>query len=206
MLWTVDPNHPASDTPSSSWPSGWIKRFAAFLRPESRVLDLACGAGRHTRFLAAAGHHVTAVDVDLDRVMDLDGSPYTRLVRADLEDGSAWPLDEACFDAVVVTNYLHRPLFPRILAAVGPGGVLLYETFARGNERFGKPSNPAFLLVPDELLDLVRDPLQVVAFEQGPVTGPRPAMVQRICAVRPDGRDGRDSSDGRDVTFHGRLE
>ncbi len=179
-------------------PSEWITRFAPAIEPASRVLDLACGAGRHTRLFLRAGHRVTAVDVDITGLADLTAEPDLRLIEADLEDGSSWPLGTARFDAVIVTNYLHRPVFHEILAAVDDGGLLLYETYARGNERFGKPRNPAFLLEPGELLDVARGELQVIAFEQGivargketsgqaPGEAPGQAVVQRICAVRSD--------------------
>jgi hypothetical protein len=102
----------------------------------------------------------------------------------DLE-GGPWPFEGQTFDGIVVANYLHRPLFPRLLEALAPGGVLIYETFAAGNERFGKPSNPAFLLKPGELLEAVRGHLDVIAYEALEVSEPRPAVVQRICAVKP---------------------
>ena len=150
------------------------------------MLDLACGTGRHTRLLASAGHHLTAIDRDLSGLDDFSPEPGTvEFVEQDLEDGGPWPLGDARFDLIVVTNYLWRPLFPSILAALEDGGMLLYETFAQGNERFGKPTNPDFLLRPDELLAEFGGPLQVLAFEQGEVEDPRPAVTQRICAVRP---------------------
>lgn len=165
-------------------PSAWITRFTRRLPPASEVLDLACGAGRHTRLLAAAGHQVTAVDRDLSGLEDFSPVPgCLQLVEADLEDGSRWPLGDSRFDLIVVTNYLWRPLFPYLRAAIADGGMLLYETFALGNERFGKPDNPAFLLRPGELLAEFGTTLQVLAFEQGEVEVPKPAVVQRICAV-----------------------
>ena len=165
-------------------PSPWIIRFTEQLPIPSRVLDVACGAGRHTRILAAAGHHVTAVDRDLT---ELEGFTPTAgsvdLVNADLEDGSPWPLEGSTYDVVVVANYLWRPLFPVLREALADNGLLVYETFAAGNERFGKPSNPAFLLNPGELLTAFGSDLQVLAFEQGQVLEPKPAVLQRICAL-----------------------
>jgi SAM-dependent methyltransferase len=152
--------------------------------PPGPVLDLACGGGRHLRLFAALGHPVTGVDRDLSMVADLEGRPDVELLSADLEDGSPWPLSGRLFAGVVVTNYLHRPLLPRLVAAVAPGGLLVYETFARGNERFGKPANPDFLLAPGELLDAVRDNLAVLAYEDLIVRQPRPAALQRIAAQR----------------------
>ena len=109
--------------------------------------------------------------------------PGARFVQADLEGGAPWPFPGERFEGVVVTNYLHRPLFPRLLEALAPGGVLLYETFMLGNERFGRPSNPEFLLRPGELLELCKG-LRIEAFEEGAVSEPKPSMIQRLCAVR----------------------
>ena len=160
-------------------PSPWVARFVSTLPPGCPVLDVACGGGRHARLLAAAGHPVTAVDIDVSRLVADD---TLEVVQADLE-GGPWPLDGRRFGGVVVTNYLWRPILDRIVDSVSPDGALIYETFAVGNERFGKPSNPDFLLRPGELLDIVRGRLEVVAYEHGDVTQPRPAVVQRICAV-----------------------
>jgi SAM-dependent methyltransferase len=147
------------------------------------VLDLACGHGRHARWFAARGAWVLAVDRDADALAALDGVAGIRTRRLDLEAG-AWPLDGEAFDAIVVANYLHRPAFAALLAALAPDGTLLYETFAVGHEAFGKPSNPAFLLRPGELVERVADRLAVVAFEQGRVhESGRDAVVQRIAAV-----------------------
>jgi len=146
------------------------------------VLDVACGNGRHTRFFLARGHDVVAVDIDLSKVADLETSPQMKLIEADIE-GGLWPLSSARFDAVVVTNYLHRPLLDRLVEAVAPEGLLIYETYALGNERWGRPSNPAFLLRPGELLEVVRGRLRVVAYEDVVVTKPRTAAIQRICAI-----------------------
>ncbi|MGE0576967.1 MAG: class I SAM-dependent methyltransferase [Reyranella sp.] len=146
------------------------------------MLDIAAGGGRHSRFFANRGHPVTAVDRDTS-LLDLD--PGIEVVRADLEDGSPWPLVGRAFGAVVVTNYLHRPLMPDLLGALAPGGVLLYETFMVGNERFGRPSNPDYLLKDGELLELVRGRLSVTAYEARLISDPHMAMVQRIAARRP---------------------
>jgi SAM-dependent methyltransferase len=166
-------------------PSAWVARFVP-LMPAGETLDLACGGGRHARLLAAAGHAVVALDRDISAVaaLRIDGVVP---MQYDLErEGLTWPFEPGRFAGIVVTNYLHRPLFPRIIDSLAPGGVLIYETFALGNEQFGKPSNPAYLLAPGELLDRLRPALSVVAFEDGYVEVPRPAMVQRICAIKPD--------------------
>ncbi|WP_132259384.1 class I SAM-dependent methyltransferase [Paucimonas lemoignei] len=167
-------------------PAPWVKRFAPLI-PGGEVLDLACGSGRHSRLLAEMGYRVCALDRDADALRSAAGAGISTM-QFDLENGTPWPFAPARFAGIVVTNYLHRPLFPAMLASVKPGGILIYETFALGNERYGKPSNPDFLLRPGELLDVVRDPLrgiwQVVAFEDGYADMPKPAMLQRICAVK----------------------
>jgi SAM-dependent methyltransferase len=164
-------------------PSPWVVRWAPLVRPGGEVLDVACGQGRHARHLAGLGYRVVAVDRDPDALAGLAGVPGVRTVHADLE-GASWPFATGEFDAVVVANYLHRPLVAALAASLAPGGVLIYETFMQGNERYGKPSNPAFLLRPYELADALRGRLEVVAFEQGRVERPKPALVQRVCAVR----------------------
>ena len=156
------------------------------MRAGAAVLDVACGGGRHVRLFLDRGHAVTAVDLDVGGLEDLRGHPRLEIVRADLEDGSPWPLPGRRFGVVVVTNYLWRPLFPTILDAIAAGGMLLYETFAVGHEAHGPPSNPDFLLTPGELVDVVRDHLQIVAHDHGYDAHPRPAVKQRICAVRAD--------------------
>lgn len=160
-------------------PSPWLVRWANLVAPGGRVLDLAAGSGRHCRWLAARGHAMTAVDRDAAAMAALVNVAET--IVADLEAG-AWPLPGRSFDAVVVTNYLWRPLFPAIVAATGPGGVLIYETFAAGNGSVGRPANPDFLLAPGELLAATRG-LRTVAYEDGFLADPD-RFVQRIVAVR----------------------
>jgi SAM-dependent methyltransferase len=134
--------------------SSWVARFAPAL-PDGPVLDVACGGGRHLRHFRDQGRPVVGIDRDLAGVADLAGSDRVELIQADLEGGAPWPLGDRRFAGVVVANYLWRPLFPALVAAVAPGGWLLYETFAQGNERFGRPRNPDFLLAPGELLGAV---------------------------------------------------
>lgn len=153
------------------------------VRPSGNVLDLACGNGRHTRLLLRRGFQVTAVDRDVSGLRDLRGEPRLRVVQADLETGP-WPLGQATYAGVVVVNYLWRPLLNTIVAALAPGGVLIYDTFAQGQEQFGKPTNPDHLLRRGELVDTVRGKLRVVACEHGLVPGIKPAMRSRICARR----------------------
>ena len=160
--------------------SDWIQRFAHLLPPTSRVLDVACGSGRHASYLAAQGHEVTGVDRDAQALSQLPAK--VNAVHADIEQ-DAWPLSYEQFDAVVVTNYLWRPLWPQILGSVREGGVLLYETFAQGNEIYGKPSRPDFLLQPGELLRVCTG-WQVVAYEHGLRSAPE-RVVQRIAAIKP---------------------
>jgi SAM-dependent methyltransferase len=159
--------------------SSWIAAWSGLVPPGAAVLDLAAGSGRHTAFFAGRGHPVTALDRD---VSALSASDTVEVIAADLEDGSPWPLADRRFGAIVVTNYLHRPLFPALFAALLPGGILLYETFMEGNERFGKPSRPDFLLKDGELLDLVRGRFSVTAYEARMISQPKMAMVQRIAA------------------------
>ena len=178
-----------------SRPSSWVARFAPLI-PDGEVLDLACGAGRHAKLLAALGRRVLAVDRDGAALAKAAGEGIETLL-VDLEQDEfrppSWPFSPGRFAGVVVTNYLHRPLFGDILSSLMPGGVLIYETFAQGNQHFGKPSNPDFLLRPGELLSVLQSgkprPLRVIAFEDGYIEQPAPAMVQRICArVAPDDR------------------
>lgn len=190
-------SHAATGTPSA-----WVARFA-HLAPAGEVLDLACGSGRHARLFASLGHPVLAVDRDEDALRHLAAfrDPGLTTLQIDLEPvapadtaptppAAVWPFAAGRFAAIVVTNYLYRPALAALFDSLAPGGLLIYETFARGNERFGKPSNPDFLLMPDELLQRAQQatpPLHVVAFEQGFVDAPGPAMIQRLCAFRPGG-------------------
>lgn len=168
--------------PAPPPPSPWVKRCAALIPPGGAVLDIACGTGRHTALLARAGHAVTAVDRDTSRLVAPAG---TDVMEADLEGDNPWPLAGHLFDGIVVTNYLHRPLFPVLIDGLKPGGVLIYETFAIGNEHLGRPRNPDFLLQDGELLQAVAGKLTVVAYEAGRIDVPAPAIIQRIAAVKP---------------------
>ena len=158
-------------------PSAWVQRWAHLVE-RGPLLDVACGAGRHATYFAERGCEVFAVDRE-DPL--LPGAIH--FVRANLEDGSPWPWPGKRFAAIVVTNYLHRPLFPLLARSLDEGGVLIYETFMAGNERYGKPSNPHFLLRPGELLEAF-GALTVVGFEQGVLERTKRAVVQRICVIR----------------------
>ncbi|WP_019560423.1 class I SAM-dependent methyltransferase [Caldimonas manganoxidans] len=160
--------------------SDWVRRWAALIPAGGTVLDVACGSGRHLRWLAAHGHPVTGVDRDAQAVEPL--RPLGEIVVADIENGP-WPFEGRRFDAVVVTNYLWRPLLPILVDTVAPGGVLIYETFALGHETVGRPRHPDFLLRPGELLEAARPHLRVVAYEEGWLRAPE-RLVQRLAAVR----------------------
>lgn len=169
-------------------PSPWIARFAPLIPRgiggRDRVLDLAAGSGRHTRLLLDRGHPVLAVDRDTSRLGSLTGRENLEILAADLESEPPWRPEGPVFAGVVVTNYLWRPLLPLLPGWLQDAGVLIYETFACGNERFGRPRNPAHLLEAGELLEAVRGRLQVIAYEHGAVSAPRPAVIQRIVAVK----------------------
>ena len=165
---------------SSAAPSVWVNRFLPLIKPGGLVLDLAAGSGRHVRLLRDRGFAVCAVDRDTT-VLSAFAGPGCEVRRIDLETDNRWQLGND-YDGIIVTNYLHRPLLPAIARALARGGVLIYETFARGNERFGRPRNPDFLLRPGELLEAFKT-LTVVAFEEGEVSVPRPAVIQRLAAV-----------------------
>lgn len=175
---------PDMNTDMNEKPSLWVARFLPLVTAGGSVLDLACGNGRHARLAAQHGYRVEAVDRDAEALAGFaakTGAIVTRV--ADLE-GGPWPYHGRAFDGIVVTNFLFRPLLPLLLSALEVDGVLIYETFMAGNERLGRPVNPAFLLRPGELLEVVRRRLTVLAFEQGEVATPRPAVVQRLCATR----------------------
>lgn len=167
-------------------PSSWVQRWAHLVVSGQAILDVACGAGRHAKLFADKGCTVTALDISAEALQKLAAhSPNARTVQADIEN-APWPLMQEgapeTFDAIVVTNYLHRPLMPLLLASLAGGGVLIYETFAVGNERFGKPSNPDFLLQSGELLSICAG-MQIVAYEEGFLTSPD-RLVQRMVAIQ----------------------
>lgn len=171
-------------------PSDWVSRFAGLIPAGGTVLDLACGAGRHSRLLLQHGLAVLAVDRDESHFEALQAAGADTL-KLDLEQGdipASWPFHPASLHAIVVTNYLHRPLFPLIFDSLADGGLLIYETFMQGHQQFGKPSNPAFLLEQGELLERLHEDgagrFQVIAFEQGHLADGNPRMVQRLCARR----------------------
>lgn len=172
-----------TETTYPTEPSPWIARFAPLIPAGGDVLDLACGGGRHARLLAGMGYCVEAVDRDADALATLAGVAGVESRCADLE-GGPWPYYSRVFDGIVISRYLWRPLFPQIFNCLAEGGVLIYETFMEGQQLYGKPSNPAHLLRPGELLELVGKRFTVVAFEQGEIAGDPPQVVQRICVRR----------------------
>ncbi len=176
---TLRPGYGPSD------PAPWIKRFAGLVAAGTPVLDVACGQGRHGRLFLDLGHPVTAIDRDVSGLADIAGRDGLEIIETDLEDGSPWPLDGRTFGAVVVVNYLHRPLFPVLVRSLAPGGVLIYSTFAQGNEKYGRPANPDHLLRPNELLEAFTPHLLVLAYEFGKTTNCKPAIRESICAQNP---------------------
>jgi SAM-dependent methyltransferase len=166
-------------------PSAWVIRWAPLAPEGAPVLDLACGSGRHGRLFLDRGHPTVFLDRDLRAVEDLRETSGARLVEADLETGGPFPLAGERFGAVVVTCYLHRPILPDLVSAIMPGGVLIYETFARGNEAYGHPAREAYLLEEGELLRAVKGRLSVRAYEHGFDAEPKPGIRQRICAISP---------------------
>jgi SAM-dependent methyltransferase len=164
-------------------PSSWLIRHAPLIRPGGTVLDLACGSGRNARWLAEQGWGVEAVDRDEVAIAGLQQIAGLHAFQADLEN-APWPFAGRTFDGIVVCRYLYRPLLPLLAESLATSGVLIYETFMLGQEKFGRPQNPDFLLKPNELLDVFAGRLAINAFEQGVVELPKPMVTQRICAIR----------------------
>ncbi len=165
-------------------PSPWILRWADLAPSDMPVLDLASGGGRHGRVFLDRGFAVTFLDRDISAVSDLSDHAGATCLEIDLEVGAPFPLRAHSFGAVIVTCYLHRPILPDILNTVAPGGILLYETFAQGNQAYGHPAREAYLLNEGELLDAVRHRFTVRAYEHGYDATPKPGIRQRICAIR----------------------
>jgi len=164
-------------------PSPWIMKFSSQIKSNGRVLDLACGKGRHAIWLAQQGYQVDAIDRDPIATSHMKDIENINVLMLDLETGEP-PKFTHTYDGIIVSRYLHRPLLKLLADLLNPGGTLIYETFMSGNERYGKPSNPDFLLLPDELLNTYTPLLSIIDFEQGEEQEPRPAVIQRICAKR----------------------
>ena len=172
-----------SDTHDLNAPAGWVRRHMNLIPNGGRVLDLAAGRGRHSRILLAAGHAVTAAERNVEGLSELAGQQRLEIVAVDLE-AESWPFGVEEFAGIVVVNYLHRPLFGHLTNSLRDGGVLIYQTFAAGNEAYGRPKNPDYLLRPGELLDAFTPALTVIAYQHGIVQRPEPAVIQSIAAVK----------------------
>lgn len=162
-------------------PSNWVKRFAKKIDKNGKVLDLACGQGRHTSLMLSLGYTTVAADINLSGIDSLNKHKNLELMQVDLEQ-DPWPFEKKAFSGIIVTNYLHRPLFKNILSALTPNGILIYETFADGNQEYGHPQNANYLLKRGELILKVFPELTILAYEDLIVQKPRPAAVQRVCA------------------------
>ncbi len=161
-------------------PSKWVIKHLNLIRPKSTVLDLASGDGRHTALMQSLEHKVTSLDINVHQIYRLQ-DPKIEVIEYDLENGNMWPFSNRFFDLIIVTNYLYRPILNNIVSSLAKGGILIYETFAKGNELFGKPSNPNFLLKEGELLRICKS-LEIISYENRIVHGPKKAKVQRIVA------------------------
>ena len=168
-------------------PLDWVVQHAGQIAAPGHVLDVACGRGRHTRYLLSLGYRVTALDRDTGALSDLAGRPNLRIMENDLEDGSPWPVAGEVFEGIVVSNYLYRPLYDALVNALATGGLLIYQTFSDGNAAYGKPRNPNFLLRENELLDVFGPRLTVLDFDQGYTDHPSPAVIQKICCRKQEG-------------------
>jgi SAM-dependent methyltransferase len=162
-------------------PSPWVVKYADLIPAGAKVLDLACGNGRHSKFFIKKSCRVTAVDIDIRPLDALSEHPNCKIIKADLESQDEWIL-ASDFDAVIVTNYLHRPLFRYLPMALAPNGILIYQTFMVGNEKYGKPSNPDYLLAKGELKTAFDKHFDIIEFSQGFSAKPKDAVTQQICA------------------------
>ena len=163
-------------------PSSWVVQHATQV-PSGMVLDLACGGGRHGRLFLDLGYRVTFLDRDVSRVADLGVNKDAKILEYDLENGAPWPFESDQFSGIIVVNYLHRPLLARLEESLKKGGVLIYRTFAQGNERYGRPANPDFLLAPGELRAFFGQSMEVIDFQEGFLENPD-RVVQSICAIK----------------------
>jgi SAM-dependent methyltransferase len=173
----------AQNTPEPGASSVWLRRFSRLITPQGKVLDVAAGKGRNARWLAAQGFRVEGVDRDAAALDSMQGIANITTRQADLEN-AGWPYGGQRFDAIIVCRYLHRPLLPLLASSLAPRGILIYETYMQGHENYGRPRNPDFLLMSNELLAAFESSLEIVDFEQGLLEQSPPAMLQRICAIK----------------------
>ena len=184
-------NNQILNHPGGSSPSPWIIRFAPLVKAGGNVLDIACGSGRHSRYFLEQGYKVVAIDRSVDALANLSENPACEVICADLEKNKIifeehGELAGRSFDSIIVANYLYRPLLKYYINALAPRGVLIYETFARGNEKFSRPRNPRHLLRSGELLNMAQGRLEVIAYEHGiDKKGLQSVVIQHICAVKP---------------------
>ena len=164
--------------------SNWVSENYNHIKKKGLILDLACGSGRNGKFLLEKGFDVVFLDRDTSQ-LDWVPEPFrSQVIKHDLEAGTSWGFSSCSFDAVVVTNYLYRPIFPDLLSIIDEGGVLIYETFSKGNEIYGKPTNPNYLLEPEELIDLVRPSMRLISFKEGYSNEGKESITQKIVAVK----------------------
>ena len=164
--------------------SNWVLENYNFIKKKGLILDLACGSGRHGRFLLEKGFNVVFLDQDTSQLDWVPEAFRSQVIKHDLETGTSWDFLPCSFDAVVVTNYLYRPIFPDLLSIIDEGGVLIYETFSKGNEIYGKPTNSNYLLEPEELIDLVRPSMRLISFKEGYSSEGKESITQKIVAVK----------------------
>jgi len=164
--------------------SNWVSENYDYIKKKGLILDLACGSGRHGRFLLEKGFDVVFLDRDTSQLDWVPEVFRSQIIKHDLESGTSWDFSPCSFDAVVVTNYLYRPIFPDLLSIIDEGGVLIYETFSKGNEIYGKPTNPNYLLEPEELIDLVRPTMRLISFKEGYSNEGKESITQKIVAVK----------------------
>ena len=164
-------------------PNKWVECYSSLIPFGKGVLDLACGSGRHTGMLLNNGYQVTAVDIDTTLVKQNFSNKKLNIVKCDLETLSSWPFGKNSFLGIIVVNYLHRPLYSRIMESLEEGGVLIYQTFADGNSRYGKPKNPDYLLKRGEL-KTVFGGMRIISYQHGYLSYPSQSVVQRICCIK----------------------
>ena len=163
--------------------STWVTYCTNLINKKSKILDVACGSGRHAKFLIQKGHFVTGIDINPKFELNADDQKNNKIIKYDLEN-NVWPFETDSFDCILVTNYLHRALFPFFIKSVKQNGFIIYETFSLGNEKFGKPSNPDYLLDNNELLNLLKHEMRIISYQDGIVLNNVQKYVQRVFAIK----------------------